>query len=331
MQACACTCAFVCSCVCAHQCPCVFARPRTALLPGPRGCLCPSPKTPRPSSKGGRPAPRVCPPGLCPHLPAPPPAESPQLPSVLGLTPSPCTGASCGWTSSCGTWASTSAPAGRAGSRARTAATSTAPRYPAPSTLLVPAPSTPLVPAPVPAPGALWHSVLSSVGAGAAPLQTIPISVPVPVPVPVPPCGMSFIPCRPLHLLRSAALAPCPGFIVQIFQQSQRGDPAAAHPGAGGTALWGLGADGCSIPAGGPQRSRGCAHQEVPQQCPPLTSSPAGPQFGAAFVPRSWALALLGLWGDNSPPPLWETPSQSCPRAGGTSPASISGTFPPCK
>lgn len=55
----------------------------------------------------------------------------------LGPTPSLCAGASCGWTSSCGMWPSTSAPAGRAGSRTRTAATSTAPRYrpPAPRTL----------------------------------------------------------------------------------------------------------------------------------------------------------------------------------------------------
>lgn len=123
-----------------------------------------------------------------------------------------------------------------------------------------------------------------------------------PSPPPVPPCGMSFIPRRPLHLLCSAALARCPGFIVQIFQQSQRGDPAAAHPGAAGTALRGLGADGCSIPAGGPERSHGCAHRELPRQCPPVTSNPAGPQFGAAFMPRSCALTLPGLWGDNSPP-----------------------------
>lgn len=50
-----------------------------------------------------------------------------------GLTPSPATGGSCGWTWSCGTWPSTSAPAGRAGSRTRIAVTSTAPRYRAPA------------------------------------------------------------------------------------------------------------------------------------------------------------------------------------------------------
>lgn len=131
VQACACACALLRVRACAHTC--VYSHitaPRCS--PAPSAVRAPALNLPDPAPRGHSPsqrlAPRVSPPpGLCPSSPA---AASPQLPNVPGLTPSPCTGASCGWTSSCGTWASTSAPAGRAGSRARTAATSTAPRYP---------------------------------------------------------------------------------------------------------------------------------------------------------------------------------------------------------
>ncbi|XP_063210350.1 probable G-protein coupled receptor 179 isoform X2 [Chroicocephalus ridibundus] len=59
-----------------------------------------------------------------------PPGRSRSPPPSTGSsrTSAPSSRASCGWTSSCGMWPSTSAPAGRAGSRTRTAATSTAPR-----------------------------------------------------------------------------------------------------------------------------------------------------------------------------------------------------------
>lgn len=57
--------------------------------------------------------------------------DAPRHP--LGLTPSLLTEGSCGWTWSCGTWPSISAPAGRAGSRTRIAVTPTAPRYPHPA------------------------------------------------------------------------------------------------------------------------------------------------------------------------------------------------------
>lgn len=170
----------VCTCVCTGVFVHVCTRVRVYLhvpaphcSPAPSAVRAPALNPPDPSPRGDV-RHHECVPRVCAPSPSPPAAASPQLPNVPGLTPSPCTGASCGWTSSCGTWASTSAPAGRAGSRARTAATSTAPRYPAPST--------PLVPAPIPAPGALWDSVPSSIGAGAAPLQTVPIPIPVPVP-----------------------------------------------------------------------------------------------------------------------------------------------------
>lgn len=77
--------------------------------------------------------------------------DAPRHP--LGLTPSLLTEGSCGWTWSCGTWPSISAPAGRAGSRTRIAVTPTAPRYPHP------APKHPRTPCPASLPPA---SALSS-------------------------------------------------------------------------------------------------------------------------------------------------------------------------
>ncbi|KAM6042436.1 putative G-protein coupled receptor 179 isoform 3-T3 [Theristicus caerulescens] len=71
---------------------------------------------PRRSSSAGTAG--SCPPG---QSRSPPPSTGSSQTSALSSR------ASCGWTSSCGTWPSTSAPAGRAGSPIRTAATSTAP------------------------------------------------------------------------------------------------------------------------------------------------------------------------------------------------------------
>lgn len=109
---------------------------------------------------------------------------------------------------------STSAPAGRAGSRTRIAVTSTAPRYRPPGT-----PRTPGGP------------------------RTQPTAVPrVP-----PPSGLSFIRSlslsRAIHLLGSAALSHrAEGFIVQINlptppPPAEPCDPAAPCPGTAGTVL----------------------------------------------------------------------------------------------
>lgn len=115
-----------------------------------------------------------------------------------GLTPSLGAGGSCGWTWSCGMSPSTSAPAGRAGSRTRIAVTSTAPRYrpPAPRTPARSGYPSPRHPRP-------------------------PAGLPVPR---VPPCGLSFILSPgPSICLGSAALAPRPErFIVQIFPRHHR-------------------------------------------------------------------------------------------------------------
>lgn len=160
----------------------------------------------------------------------PPPLPRSRVPPP-GLTPLLRVGAPCGWTSSCGMWASISATAGRGGSRARTAATSTAPRYPHPTD-----PSTPRTPALSPPtsqhpPPTFWSPVGSVPSLSGAAL--LPSNPPPPRPT-VPSARPSGLirPPRPHLPLPHRSAVYCANLPPSA---APWGDPAATRVGTAGT------------------------------------------------------------------------------------------------